>query len=191
MSWWIRDGLKERKIGGQERQERSYQCGDELKLTCMAVNCPSRWSLYLSLALCVDHLVGGENPIYAAVLVVLEQFFAKCKFCMPEEGMEKFRPFVCFLGPKNSPLLSGDLTRTWSHIGQGQGPRVEFRPTAICKSSSCRCQNSTKNTTREGCSNAVLTAYTAKHCLHYFHYFIGFTNSTVYTTCTPNLTLTA
>ena len=92
------------------------------------------------------------------------------------------------LGPKNSPLLSGDLTRTWSHMGQGQGPRVEFRPTAICKSRSCRCQNSTKNTTREGCSTAVLTAYTAKHCLHYF---IGFTDSTVYTTWTPNLTLTA
>ena len=26
-----------------------------------------RWSLYLSLALCVDHLVGGGDPIFAAV----------------------------------------------------------------------------------------------------------------------------
>ena len=30
----------------------------------MVVNCPSRWSLYLSLALCLDHLVGGGDPIY-------------------------------------------------------------------------------------------------------------------------------
>ena len=67
-----------------------------------AVNCPSERPLYPSLALCVDHLVGVENPIYAAVLVVLGQFFAKYKFCMPEEGMEKFQPFLCFLGPKNS-----------------------------------------------------------------------------------------
>ena len=53
----------------------------------------------IALALCVD-LAGGENPIYAAVLVVLEQFFAKCKFCMREEGMEKFRQFLSVLGPK-------------------------------------------------------------------------------------------
>ena len=32
------------------------------------VNCPSRSrSLYLSLALCLDHLVGGGDSIYAAV----------------------------------------------------------------------------------------------------------------------------
>ena len=56
-----------------------------------AVNCPSERSFYLSMALCVDHLVGGDIPIYAAVLVVLEQFLAKYKFCMREEGVEKFR----------------------------------------------------------------------------------------------------
>ena len=27
------------------------------------VSCPTRWSLYLPLALCIDHLVGDGNPL--------------------------------------------------------------------------------------------------------------------------------
>ena len=55
------------------------------------VNCPSRWSLYTSLALCLDHLVVSGDPIYAAVFSsdhcwglgwsFLTNFFAKYILC--------------------------------------------------------------------------------------------------------------
>ena len=42
-------------------------CRLYLKVGRYLTNCPSRLSMYLSLALCVDHLVDGGDPIYAAV----------------------------------------------------------------------------------------------------------------------------
>ena len=70
----------------------------------MVVDCPSRWSLYLSLALCLVHLVGGGDSIYVAVFSFnhcwglgwsfFTIFFAKYK-CG-----KKFSLFQSVLGPK-------------------------------------------------------------------------------------------
>ena len=75
------------------------------------VSCPTRWSLFCSLALCIDHLVGGGNPIWAAVKYsdhcwgldwsIWTNFFAKCKFYICSHGVKKFWCiFQVFLPPK-------------------------------------------------------------------------------------------
>ena len=77
----------------------------------LLVSCPTRWSLYCSLALCIDHLVGGGNPIWAAVKYsdhcwgldwsIWTNFFAKCKFYICSCGAKKFWCiFKVFLPPK-------------------------------------------------------------------------------------------
>ena len=75
------------------------------------VSCPTRCSLYCSLALCIDHLVGGGNPIWAAVKYldhcwgqdwsIWTNFFAKCKFYICSYGVKFFWCiFQVFLPPK-------------------------------------------------------------------------------------------
>ena len=38
-------------------------CRFFLKVSYFVVNCPTRWSLYCPLGICIDHLVGGGKPI--------------------------------------------------------------------------------------------------------------------------------
>ena len=46
---------------------KTFNYNDSLHLAIGQITRPPNKSLYLSMALCVDHLVGGGNPIYAAV----------------------------------------------------------------------------------------------------------------------------
>ena len=69
------------------------------------------------IALCLDHLVGGGDPICGSVffrpllragLVVFDPFFlAKCNFVYVRKAYEKLGSFSECFGPQNSLLLSG------------------------------------------------------------------------------------
>ena len=94
------------------------------------VSCPTRWSLYCSLALCIDHLVGGGNPIWAAVKYsdhcwgldwsIWTNFFAKCKFYICSYGVKKIGAFSrCFCPLNWSFFRGGAFFQNW-----GDGPSI-------------------------------------------------------------------
>ena len=78
---------------------------------CKKQICNADWNSWL-----LDHLVGGGDPIYAAVFSsdhcwglgwsFLTIFFAECKLCLGEKDVEKTRPYSECFRPKSSLLLS-------------------------------------------------------------------------------------
>ena len=54
------------ELVGDELNELDWWKGGGRMVTWSVVNCPSRWSLYVSLALSVDQLSQSQNPKYAS-----------------------------------------------------------------------------------------------------------------------------
>ena len=90
---------------------KTFNYNDSLHLAISQITLPPSKSLYLSMALCVNHLVGGGDPIYAAVnssdhccgleWPIWPIFFAKCKFYICCGAVKKISCiFGAFLPPK-------------------------------------------------------------------------------------------
>ena len=55
---------------------KTFNYNDSLHLAISQITLPPSKSLYLSMALCVNHLVGGGDPIYANIY--MQQCFFRC-----------------------------------------------------------------------------------------------------------------
>ena len=99
----------------------------------LLVNCPSIWSLYLSLTLCVDHLVDVGDPLYAAVFSLsrywglswsfLTNFFLQnVNSLYVRKVWEKFQPFSKCFRSQNSPSLSRVVT--FPDFSKSEGQRL-------------------------------------------------------------------